>query len=158
MNNKGFTFVEMVASLAVITVVIFVIMLIISPKFIHTKKNTFINQANNLVKAAINKYTNDSNDDDDIYPDDIYEHSKTNDEHFGKICYNIDSLKEKYVKKIDDRFQGSIEICTLSSCEYKTKIWLSNDEFYLNGEEGNVKKSSLTTHVLGISRCGNVID
>jgi hypothetical protein len=147
----------MVASVAVITVVIFVIMLIISPKFFHTKKNTFVNQANNLVKAAINKYTNDSNEDDG-YPDDIYEHSKSNDEHFGKICYNINSLKGKYVKKIDDSYQGSIEICTLSSCEYKTKIWLSNDEFYINGHEGNVKKSSLTTHVLGISRCGNVID
>ena len=154
MNKKGFSHIEMVCSILVISIVVAIIIHLIHPKFLYAKETTFINQANNIVNAAINKYTSDSNDVEDIYPDDIYNHLGIEDEHIGKICYNIKSLKGKYVKKLDDSFQGSVEICTLSSCKEKTKIWLSNDKFFLDGVEGSVTKKNLSKHVLGINRCG----
>lgn len=154
MNKKGFSHIEMACSILVISIVVAVIIHLVHPKFLYAKESTFINQANNIVKAAINKYTSDSNDAEDIYPDDIYNHLGNDDEHIGKICYNIKSLKGKYVEKLDDSFQGSVEICTLSSCKEKTKIWLSNDKFFLDGVEGLVTKKNLSKHVLGINRCG----
>lgn len=154
MNKKGFSHIEMACSILVISIVVAVIIHLVHPKFLYAKESTFINQANNIVKAAINKYTSDSNDAEDIYPDDIYNHLENDDEHIGKICYNIKSLKGKYVEKLDDSFQGSVEICTLSSCKEKTKIWLSNDKFFLDGVEGSVTKKNLSKHVLGINRCG----
>ena len=154
MNKKGFTYIEMVCVLIVITVIVSVLIHLIHPKFLYAKESSFINEANNIVKAAINKYTADTNDVEDLYPGDIYHHKKNNDEYFGKVCYNIKSLEGKYLKKLSDSLQGSVEICTLSSCKNKTKIWLSNDKFYLAGAEGNVSKNDLTKHVLGINRCG----
>ena len=35
-----------------------------------------------------------------------------------------------------------------------TKVWLSNDKYYIDGVADNVKKSDLTNNVLGINRCG----
>lgn len=158
MNKKGLTYIEMVCSLIIIVILVCITLFFLKPKLFYAKRNTFITQANNIVKAAVNKYTNDGNDDDNGYPDDIYVHTSNNDKYFGRVCYNLNSLKGKYLKKIDDSFQGSVEICNLSSCKYKTKIWLSNDEYYLNGVEDNVKKRDLTDRVIGINRCGNIYD
>ena len=154
MNKKGLTYVEMVCSLIIIVILVTITLWFIKPKLFTSKKSTFINQANNIVKAAISKYTNDGNDDEEGYPDDLYPHKKNNDEYFGRVCYSLKSLKGKYVKKISDSFQGSVEICSLSTCSYKTKIWLSNDKYYIDGVEDNVEKSNLTNRVLGINRCG----
>ena len=154
MNNKGLSYIEMVCSLIIIVILVCLTLWFVKPKLLKSKKSAFINQANTIAKAAITKYTNDNNDDEDGYPDDIYYHTKDNDEYFGRVCYSLKSLKGKYVKKIDDKFQGSVEICTLSSCEYKTKVWLSNDKYYIDGVADNVKKSDLTNNVLGINRCG----
>ena len=154
MSKKGFSHIEMVCSILVITIIVVIIIHLIHPKFLYAKESTFIGQANNIVKAAINKYTADSNDSDDVYPDDIYDHLGITDEHLGRICYNIKSLKGKYIEKLDKSFQGSVEICTLSTCKEKTKIWLSNDKYFLAGAEGNVTKNDLSKHVLGINRCG----
>ena len=156
MNKKGFSYVEMVCALIVIVALVCVSLYFIHPKFLYAKESTFLSQANNIVKAAINKYTTDSQNDDDKLPDDIFPHSKKDDEYFGRVCYNIKSLKGKYVEKLDKSFQGSVEICTLSSCKYKTKLWLSNDKFYIDGASDNITKKDLTKDVLGINHCGNI--
>ena len=154
MNKNGFSHVEMVCSILVIAIVVDIIIHLIHPKFLYAKESTFIGQANSIIKAAINKYTNDSNDTEDIYPDDVYSKLGLSSEYVGRVCYNLSSLKGKYVEKLDKTLQGSVEICTLSSCKEKTKIWLSNDKFFLNGAEGTITKKNLTNHVLGINRCG----
>lgn len=154
MNNKGFSYIEMVCALIVITIIVAIIIHLLHPKFIYAKESTFINQANALVKAAINKYTSDSNETDTIYPDDIYKHNLDNDEFIGRVCYNIKSLKGKYIEKLSSKYQGSIEICTLNTCKHKTKIWLSNDKYFISGATDSVSKKDLTKHVLGINRCG----
>ncbi|MBR5663036.1 MAG: hypothetical protein IKX00_05295 [Bacilli bacterium] len=154
MNNKGFNRIEMVCSILVISIIVAVIIHLLHPKFIYAKESTFIGQANNIIKAAINKYTSDSNESDEIYPDDVYNELNISDKFVGRVCYNIKSLKGKYLEKLDSSYQGSIEICTLSDCKEKTKIWLSNDKYFLSGAEGNVSKKDLAKHVLGINHCG----
>lgn len=154
MNNKGLSYIEMVCAIAIIAVLIMIFLIFVKPKLSSAKKDTFINQANTIVKAAINKYTSESNDDEDIYPDDIYLHNKENDLYLGKVCYTLKSLKGKYLEKLDSSFQGSIEICTLSTCKYHTKLWLSNDEYYVDGVKDEITKHDLTKNVLGINRCG----
>lgn len=156
MNKHGFTYVEMVCALIVITILVSVSLYFIHPKFSYAKKKSFINQANIVVNAAINKYTSDSSDDDDGYPDDLYEHNELDDKYFGKVCYSLKSLKDKYLKKIDSKYQGSVEICYLSTCSYKTKLWLSNDEYYVDGVKGEISRKNLTSNVLGINHCGNI--
>lgn len=158
MNNRGFSYVEMVCAIIVIVILVCVSLYFIHPKFLYARENTFLSQANNIVKAAINKYTNDSQEDSDIYPDDLYPHDIVNDEYRGRVCYSLKSLKGKYIEKIDDSFQGSVEICTSSNCKYKTKIWLSNDKFFIDGAQDNVTKKQLVKHVLGINHCGNNIE
>ena len=155
MNKKGFTYIEMVCVLAVITVLVVITLYFLHPKFSYAKRTTFLNQANTITKAAINKYTNDSSDADDEYPDDVYKHTDVNDPHLGKICYSLSSLKDKYLKKLGDSYQGSVEICTLTNCEYKTKLWLSNDEYYIDGVIDHIDKKDLTNKVFGINHCGN---
>jgi prepilin-type N-terminal cleavage/methylation domain-containing protein len=154
MNKKGFSYVEMVCAIFIISIIVAILIHLIHPKFLYAKESTFINQANSLIKAAISKYTSDSADVEEIYPDDIYKHHKENDEYLGRVCYNISSLKDKYVEKLSNDYQGSIEICTLSTCEYKTRIWLSNNKYFIAGAKDNVTKNDLTKHVLGINRCG----
>lgn len=158
MKNKGFTYIEMVCALAVIVLLVSFTLYFIHPKFSWAKKNTFINQANNIVKAAINKYTSDANDDDEGIPDDVFIHNQINDEYFGRVCYSLKSLKGKYIDKLDKSFQGSVEICNLSTCGYKTKIWLSNDKYYLDGASDSISKKDLSGNVLGINRCGVTYD
>lgn len=158
MNNKGFSYVEMVCAIIIIVVLVSISLYFIHPKFLFAKESTFLTQANNITKAAINKYTNDGQEDIDVYPDDIYPHYKENDEYVGRVCYSLKSLKGKYIEKIDDSFQGSVEICTASSCKYKTKLWLSNDKYFVDGAEDNVTKKQLAKHVLGINHCGNIIE
>lgn len=156
MKNNAFSYVEMVCALIVITGLVTLSLYFLRPKFSKAKKDTFINQANTIAKAAISKYIADSNDDESIYPDDLYNHETGNDEYFGKVCYSLESLKDKYLKKVVDEYQGSVEVCTLSTCDYKTKIWLSNDEYYLDGIKDNVNRKDLTKSVFGINHCGNI--
>lgn len=153
-NNLGFTYIEMVVALIIITVLVCVSIYFIKPNLSWASKNTFIDQANNISKAAITKFTNDGMEDDDGYPDDIYKHDYYNDSYKGRVCYNLSSLRDKYIKKLDKNYQGSVEVCYGSDCTYKTKIWLSNDKFYVDGITDNVTKKTLSDHVFGINRCG----
>ena len=155
MRNNAFTYIEMVAALTVIVVLVSITLYFVHPNLSYAQKTTFINQANNIVKAAINKYTEDSQDEDDGYPDDIYVHDKKDDKFEGRVCYNLKSLKSKYINKLSDRFQGSIEICTSSKCDYKTRLWLSNDEYYIDGVKDSIHRNNLSNHVFGINHCGN---
>ena len=156
MKSNAFTYIEMVAALTVIVILVSITLYFVHPNLSYAKKTTFIDQANGIIKAAINKYTADSQDDDAGYPDDIYVHGIKDDKFEGRVCYNLKSLKGKYVNKLNDKFQGSIEICTSSKCDYKTKLWLSNDEYYIDGVKDNVHKKDLSNHVFGINHCGNI--
>lgn len=149
--KNGFTYLEMVVSVAIITILAIVVTLLIKPHVSKAKDSTFIDDANTIVNAAISKYANDEMESDDGYPDDIYIHDKNNDEFVGRVCYSLKSLK---LKNINDNYQGSVEICTASHCDYKTRIWLSNDKYYIDGAKDEIKKKDFKNHVLGINRCG----
>ena len=75
--------------------------------------------------------------------------------YLGRVCYNLSSLKDKYVKRLSDKYDGSIEVCYSSKCMYRTKIWLTNGHFNLNGARDVVIMSDLKDSPKMIHNCGN---
>ena len=153
MKNKGYTLTELVCVIVILAIAVTLTLSAIVPQMLRARKTSFIDEANAISKAAINKYTTEevhSNKSDDVYI-----HDDNDDKYLGRVCYNLSSLKDKYVKRLSDKYDGSIEVCYSSKCMYRTKIWLTNGHFNLNGARDVVIMSDLKDSPKMIHNCGN---
>ena len=148
--KKGYTIIELASVLVVLTIVICITLAAISPQIKRAKKESFINEANNIANTAITKYASEIINDDEL--DDLYDHE--DEKYDGKVCYNLQSLNKKYLKRLGNDYKGSIEICYASTCKYRTKIWLTNGKFYLNASRDTVIMSDIEKKAKNIEKCG----
>lgn len=127
MNKKGFTLVELLAVMTLLLVIIFFGFRNFIKSFEKNRMKTFLSEALIISEGARNKYA-----------DDRLNEINVQDAYFGSsetsTCYVFESaLKDKYVSKYSYKYSGSVEVCHDLDCDYDTKIWLTNGEFYLNG-------------------------
>ena len=127
MNKKGFTLVELLAVIAILGVIIIIAVTSVTSIMKKSKMNAFKNDATVLSDAALTKYSDDKLLKN--YSEDLYNGSVS-----GKRCYSIqNSLKGKYAKVNNSSLVGSVEVCYDDTC--KTKIWISNGTYNINGTE-----------------------
>ena len=125
-NKKGFTLLELLSVLILLVVIITIATINFMPAFDNGKKKALVDEASVFAQGALNKFADDRMN--KSYTSDMYS-NKNN----SKKCYSIKSLLGHYVSKDSKKYKGSIEICTSDSCTYKTKIWLTDGDFYING-------------------------
>ena len=127
MNKKGFTLVELLAVMTLLLVIIFFGFRNFIKSFEKNRMKTFLSEALIISEGARNKYADDRLNEVNIQ-DAYFGSSETS------TCYVFESaLKDKYVSKYSYKYSGSVEVCHDIDCDYDTKIWLTNGEFYLNG-------------------------
>lgn len=126
-NKKGFTLIELLAVLILLIVIVTIATLNFMPTFEDSKKQTLVDEAFVMSQGVLNKYSDDRLS--KTYYSDVF--ASKNSE---KRCYPIKSLFDRYVRKDrNNKYSGSIEVCTAENCDYKTKIWLTNGDYYING-------------------------
>ena len=134
MNKKGFTLVELLAVIAILGVIIIIAVTSVTSIMKKSKMNAFKNDATVLSDAALTKYSDDKLLKN--YSEDLYNGSVS-----GKRCYSIqNSLKGKYAKVNNSSLVGSVEVCYDDTC--KTKIWISNGTYNINGTEYDAIKDN----------------
>ena len=141
-NNKGFTLIELMA-VAIILITILLIGLFATNKYIErSRTNAFISEANTISKGALEKFALDKSDKD--FSDDLFSSNVE-----GRRCYSIEnSIIGKTVEKLENKgYEGSVEVCTGEDCTYATKIWIKYKDYYIDGVEGDIKKSDLKTSI-----------
>lgn len=128
-KNKGFTLVELIAVIIILAMLILFAVTAIIPSSERARKKSFINEAKVFADGALNKYSDDRLKEN--YGEDLYLQEKE-----GKVCYSIqDSLIGPYVSKDDVNYKGSVEVCFGDDCEYRTKVWLTDGIYHLDGAE-----------------------
>lgn len=152
MKNNGYTLTELVSVIVILAIAVTMTLAAIVPQMKRARRMSFIDEANAISKAAINKYTTEGIHTEN--EDDVYVHDEFNDEHLGKVCYNLDSIKNKYIKRLSDKYKGSVEVCYSSKCMYRTKIWLTNGHFELEAARDTVIMSDLKDNVEKLHNCG----
>ena len=125
-NNKGFTLIELLAVIILLILIIVMAIVNLMPSYDKGEKKSFVNEAFVFSEGAINKYSDDRLQ--NYFVDDIFYGLNNN-----KSCYSINDLKGSYVNKADKNYSGSVELCNGPECTYKTKIWITNGEYYING-------------------------
>lgn len=156
-SNKGFTLTELLAVIVLIIVVTGLAIAAVSSSMNKSRTKAFTNDTIVIAESALNKYADDRLN--DLFSNDLF-----NGEVSGKRCYSIESsLIGKFAKTANDSLKGSVEVCYGDSCTYDTKVWLTNGEFFIDGEvidentnvKSKIKKQFTTPHY---SSCGVDID
>lgn len=125
-NKKGFTLIELLSVLILLVVIITIATLNLIPSFDKGKKSSIVDEAFVFEQGVMNKYNDDRLN--KTYASDLFSSKNSN-----KRCYSLKSLIGPYVSKDDKKYFGSMEVCTGESCTYKTKAWISDGDYYLNG-------------------------
>lgn len=158
-NNKGFTIVELLAVVVILGLLSVFAITNVLPQVRKGEEKTFANDATVISQGAINKYSEERLN--KSFEDDIFESY-----YEDTVCYSIqDSLLGSFVSKDDDSYHGSVEVCSINSTcideatnkEYRTKIWLSNGEYYLDGildDNINYKKIEYSSDNEYFDSCG----
>ena len=138
MKKNGFTLVELLAVILIIGLIFLLAVTNVIPIFRKSKTKGFINDAVTLAEAARIKYKDDilNNIDDDLFAGNIS----------GKKCYSIkDHLMGEYASDLNSRLEGSVEVCFGTTCDYKTKLWMTNGSMYIDGDviDENIKVENL---------------
>ena len=156
-NNKGFTLTELLAVITLIIILTSIAVVAVSRYLNGSRTKAFSNDTIVIAEAALNKYSDDRLQEN--FNNDLFAGSVD-----GKRCYSIESaLIGKFAKTANDLLKGSVEVCYGDSCTYETKVWLTNGEFFIDGEivdentnvKSKIKDSFTSAHY---SSCGVDID
>lgn len=128
-NKKGFTLTELLAVIVLIIVVTGIAIAAVSSSLNKSRTKAFSNDTIVIAESALNKYADDRLNEN--FSNDLF-----NGIYMDKRCYSVESaLIGKFAKTANDTLKGSVEVCYGDSCTYDTKVWLTNGEFFIDGEE-----------------------
>lgn len=151
MKKNGFTLIELLSVIVLLILMIGIAVINLDNSFNNGRKKSLLDEAAVYSEGALNKHATDKVN--ESYYNDLYA-----DKVSGKRCYSIKSLNGKYVSKNNDKYAGSVEVCYGDSCSYKTKIWLTDGEYYVNGkisdDELSLNDISSTKNTEYFESCG----
>ena len=141
-KKNGFTLVELLAVLVILIIILTIAMVVTKKQIERARKNAFLSEALTYANAGYDKYSNDrSHKMYGAIDDDLYHGSVTN-----HVCFNVQAhLTDKYVKKSDAVYKGSVDVCYGTGCTYTTKVWLTDGESFIDGEEDPSKSVAVKT-------------
>ena len=126
-RKKGFTILELLAVMTILLVMAFFGVRTFTKTYEKNRMKSFLSEALIISEGAKNRYQDDRLNDNHVY--DLFAGVNEN-----KSCYTYESaLKDRFVRKYSSKYVGSVEVCHELDCDYQTKIWLTNGEYYLNG-------------------------
>ena len=139
MDKKGFTLVELLAVIVILIIIMLIAITSINKSIERARVKAFIADSISIEKGALSKYASDRMA--GKFKDDVMNGTVP-----GHVYYSIeDSIIGDYVEKSDEEYTGIVEVCYALDCEYDTKIWITNGEYYVEGAEGEVKQSQIAT-------------
>ncbi len=113
-NKKGFTLVELLCVIVILSVIVLIATNAVVPMADSAKKQVLAMEANSLVKAAQTLYIQESSS--------------------SSKCYSYDEIIDSgLIEKNDEAYTGSISIEVGEDGNYTYKIWLSNGQYMING-------------------------
>lgn len=124
LNKKGFTLVELLSVIVILSVIVLIATNAVVPMADSAKKQVLAMEANTLVKAAQTLYVQDGAS--------------------GSKCYSYEELiNSGLIEKDDDAYTGSISIEVDGEGNYSYKIWLSNGQYIVNGIKPDVSSDNV---------------
>ena len=122
-NKKGFTLVELLAVIVVLAIIILVAMPAVMSAMDKARRNSLINEANEIVKIAQSAYSEETMDATaGVVGGEAY-------------CYSIGWLKEKgYLEKNLSNYSGGILLNVVNGVA-TYNIFLDNGMYYIDGTE-----------------------
>ena len=124
LNKKGFTLVELLSVIVILSVVILIATNAVLPAANNAKKEVLAGEANFVIQQAGPYAAKDG-----------VTTSK---------CYSFQDLKDAgVVEKRDDAYHGSLLITIDDKGKTNYKVWLSNGTFMIDGVENRVESSDV---------------
>lgn len=117
LNKKGFTLVELLAVIVVLSVIMLLAVNAIVPRMNSARKNAFVTEAQVYLKAAETWYQNQLLQ--GVTP---------------ARCVTVETLNNGYVNKDSNKYVGSVEVKKDANGKMTYTIWISNDEFQITGK------------------------
>ncbi len=118
-NKKGFTLVELLSVIVILSVVVLIASNAVVPMMSEAKKQVLATEANKFMMAAQNLYVRESLS--------------------GTKCYSYDDvINSGIIEKNDEAYAGSFLIESTGDGKYTYKIWLSNGTNAVIGKSPDV--------------------
>lgn len=138
MNKKGFTLVELLSVIVILSVVVLIATNAVIPMMSSAKKQVLATEANTILGIAKNLYASDGAS--------------------GSKCYSYqDILNSGKLDKADEDYNGSFYISSQGNGSYDIKVWLSNGTNLIDGKtpdissEDVVESSSVASTTCGVN-------
>jgi len=114
MKKKGFTLVELLSVIVILSVVVLIATNAVVPMMSNAKKQVLATEANKFIATAKTLYVNEKQS--------------------GTKCYTYDEvINSGLIEKSDEAYTGSFLI-TSENGKYTYKIWLSNGTNMVDGK------------------------
>lgn len=120
LNKKGFTLVELLSVIVILSVVVLIATNAVIPMMAGAKRQALATEANTILGIAKKMYANDGA--------------------AGSKCYSYEDVKNSgLLDKNDENYSGSFLIeSTGDGKNYNIKVWLSNGTNMVNGEAPDI--------------------
>lgn len=123
LNRKGFTLVELLSVIVILSVVVLIATNAVIPMMSSAKKQVLATEANKFIAAAKTLYVNEGAS--------------------GTKCYTYDEIiNSGLIEKNDESYTGSFLIEETSG-KYSYKIWLSNGTNLIDGKSPDVNSDDV---------------
>jgi len=125
LNRKGFTLVELLSVIAILSIVVLIATNAVVPMMANAKKQVLATEANKFVTAAKTLYVNQNVS--------------------GTKCYSLDDvINSGLMEKNDEAYSGSFLI-EENNGKYTYKIWLSNGINMVDGKAPDITSDDVIT-------------
>jgi len=123
MNRKGFTLVELLSVIVILSVVVLIATNAVVPMMSNAKKQVLATEANKFIATAKTLYVNEKQS--------------------GTKCYTYDEvINSGLIEKSDEAYTGSFLI-TSENGKYTYKIWLSNGTNMVDGKTPDITQDDV---------------
>lgn len=123
LNKKGFTLVELLSVIVILSVVVLIATNAVVPMMGSAKKQVFATEANEIIKHAWNLYGKNGS---------------------GTKCYSYQEILEGgTLSKNDENYNGSVLIEN-NDGKMTYRIWLSNGTNLIDGKEADISPDDVT--------------
>lgn len=136
MKKEGFTLVELLSVIVILSVVVLIATNAVIPMMSSAKKQVLATEANTILGIAKNLYASDGAS--------------------GSKCYSYqDILNTGKLDKNDEDYSGSFYISSQGNGSYDIKVWLSNGTNLIDGKTPDISSDDVVeSSTVASTTCG----